>query len=568
MTRNPSSQPDATGVTATVVAPSQTTFAQLSGQAAIDCRVTSTTLLTCTVDQTAGGTPKVWTIPVTVSTTAQDGDTVSGGCVSLNGDTDCADAVDVDSPIFAVEQPLTLTTTVGFDPVVVAPGGTGTGAITLTYEGVTLTVPLTALPGGFTVTGAGTGCTVGTVAITCAGLPLTADETRRVTIDVAVATTATAGASWAPTNVRLVSDRDPENLITTTGTVASTTLASGSPQVTVAIGRPSVPNPAPGQTTVLPITLTNRGTGDADPYRLVLVVPDGTTHGTLPQNCAEGSSPRIVICQVPVAAGRTANVSLPLIVNADQTPGTELTGGIGDQACGGTGDLGLPAMTVSDPEVDLSIRYLNPEPRAVPGGTIRIGLPYTNNGNTSASGVTFAIDPPAGVTVVKAEILLDAAAAGFASAFLAGPDSSQMVEADCVPDPDGDSNAVLCTGPDAPVGGESQLWLTLKVAAGLAAGTRALDVTISTTSPEGVTVNNTATAQLTIAGSTTPDDSPSASPSPRPGAGGGGGLPKTGQNISGLLALSVLLMAAGVAARVAARKQPALRVLANRRDDE
>ena len=122
-------------------------------------------------------------------------------------------------------------------------------------------------------------------------------------------------------------------------------------------------------------------------------------------------------------------------------------------------------------------------------------LPYQNNGTQTASGVSFLIDPPQSVNLLKAEILLDASvsAAG-------GPQP-----ADCETATTGDENSVSCVGPDAAVGASSELSLSITVQA--RKGVHPVRVTISTTSAEGNAINNTVEALLTSAGAgDTPDD--------------------------------------------------------------
>jgi large repetitive protein len=553
---------DAVAQTATVVAPSQTTFgADLSGAALRDCSRAGDTLLTCTVNLVANGPAITWVLPLTVSATAADGSTLTGGCLSLNGDQDCADAIDVVDPNLAVGRPITTTGTIELNPATVTPGRTATATVVVSatsdYDAVTLTIPLP-VDDGLSVTAATStagDCTIGDTDITCAGFALTAGTPVTVTLTVA-ATTGTTDASWNPADVTLAADddADPGHALVAGGLLASTSAPDYA--VTVSPGPASVPSPAVGQTSVLPLTLTNGGPSDAAPYTATIVLPSGLSHGALPDGCAEGGTARIIECQVPLNAGDQTTISLPVVVDPGTAVGTRLTAcvdGDGDDACGG-GDTGLATLTVAASRVDLSIHYLNPKPRAVPGGRIQVGLPYVNRGNTSASGVTFTIDPPAGVTVVAAAILLDASASG-ASAETAAPSADQTVDAACTPDPHGDANAVICTGPDAPVGTTSQLWLTLAVAKGLATGTYPLAVTISTTSPEGDVVNNTATATLTVAGSSAPTPAPSHHPGGTGGGTGGAPLPKTGADVAGLVTLSVMLVAAGITARVAARRR-------------
>ena len=575
---------DATARTVTVVAPEGLSFGTPTGATGQVCTRNSATLITCTVALAAGGTPPTWVFPLTVSGAATDGQVIDGPCVVDGPARTCTASIQVSQ--FASQLPGRVT--VGFDAAIIRPGGSGAGTITLTaideFDGLTLSIPLSDLPPVFTITGVPEDCVLGVDAITCAGLALASTVPLGIPIAFSVSPSAGAGVSWTPSEVKLVSGADENDFVTAGGLLASTSEPEWS--VTVQVGPPSVPSPAAGQTTVLPITLTNEGPSDAAPYVLYFVMPTGTA-GALPDGCA-ATGGRTIRCELEtIGAGESTVVEIPLEVNTGLATGTVLGGGcvdnatgqgVVDGACEGSEDMLLDEMTVAAPDVDLTISILNPEPKATVGGTVRLALPYTNVGNTSASGVRFMIDPPAGVTVVKAEIVPDASGLSLA-AVQAVAAAADTVAATCVSDPSGDQNAVVCTGPDAPVGASSLLYLTLKVAKGAAAGVKPVTVTISTTDAEGVTVNNTATAILTIAAApatakptatatATSSVAPTATATaaPRPGNDSGSGwLPKTGQNIMGLVLLSFLLVMAGTAARVAARKQRPMAVSARDR---
>jgi hypothetical protein len=484
--------------------------------------------------------------------------------VSLNAGTSCGDAVDVEAPEFSVGRPLAETTTLAVTTATIAAGRSGTAKVTITptadNEALTLTVPLTARPAGFTVTGANpSSCVVNAAAIVCSDLTLTANQPLIVTIAVTVAGTVTAGTPWPVTGVTLVNDADSTDRITAAGRLVNTTATDA--DVTVTVGSPSVPKPAPGQTTILPVTIANAGPGDADDYTATIILPTGTNHGTLPAGCVEGGTARTITCTVSLAAEETAEIAIPIVVDSGASVGSTISGGCVDldglDGCG-PDDLAVPNLTVSAPVVDLTIEYANPEPTAKPGTPLLLKLPYSNNGSENASDVTFLIDPPAAVTLTRAAILLDASGLALAASAVATADAG-LTDATCEPAPDVDANAVRCTGPEAPIGTNSELWLYLAVAKGAKAGTYPVAVTISTTSPEGDTVNNTAVANLTIAAASGGTENPATGGNGSPGGNeaptGGGGLAKTGQDLSGLLLLSVLLVVGGVMTRVLSRNR-------------
>ena len=553
---------DATNVRVRVVAPSQTTFGALSGRVASDCSRSSTTLLDCRFNQAFDAADFTWIIPLLVSSTASADDPVAGGCVSTNDDADCDDSVDVQVPNFAVGRPLSDVASMEFTSVTVAPGADDTAQILLNstadLDNLTLTVPTANLPASFTVLDqeADTGtCALQSTGVVCTGIDMIAEVAVSVQLRVGVASSAPAAARWRGVGVTL-SDDDGSDPLTSSGLLVTTSTSDY--DVTVTPGTPS-PNPAaPGQKVNLPITLHNNGPGNATDYPTAIVLPVGTKHGSpLPAGCTEGANSRIVDCVRDITAGETITLSIPLVVNSDQVAGNVLTGGCIDEVgettfdyiCGGPGDQAIQSITVTAAKVDLKIRYLNPSPKAVRGGTIRLGLPYSNVGNETAAGVRFTIDPPDGVRVTAADILLDAAGAGNAA-----PDADETVSADCSSADDGDDNTVVCIGPDAAVGETSQLWLSLEISASAPRGSCPVTVEISTTSAEGNTVTNFATAMLAIAGAADDDPTPTPAPTtPNDNSNHGGHLPRTGQNLMSLIIFSVAIVLTGVTVRLVAR---------------
>ena len=558
-----------------IIAPSQSTFQPLSGEVADVCFRSSSTVLQCRFDQTAQQADRRWIIALLISGTAGADTPVTGGCVSANDDADCGDPDDDLIPSYALGEPLSEVVSVEYQRAVVAPGGSATPRLVFTsteeLTDLTLTIPLGNLPGDFTVTGAGPDngdCEVRAGdAVECTGMTFIDGDPFTVELTVTASASVDAGTRWRGVGVELSDEAGDEPLISS-GLLVSVTAADY--DVTVTTGALS-PNPAsPGQTVTLPVRLHNNGPSNAEPYVMVVVLPTGTTHGPLPAGCTGSGNGRIVSCEVTIEADAEESVDIPIVVDENRQDGDVLGGGcldnVGqdsfDYVCTGPDDEALPTITVSAPTADLRIRYLNPRPKAVRGGTIRLGLPYSNVGNDSAAGVRFTIDPPDGVRVTAADILLDATGA------VGEPGADETVTATCTAATDGDANTVVCIGPDQPTGDDSQLWMSLYIASGLKAGTYPVSVEISTTSPEGNTVDNFAVAQLTVtaAGVVTPEPTvtPTAYPTNppndngrHPGWGAGGdNLPKTGANVFSLLVFSILLIAVGVAVLLVARNRP------------
>ncbi len=522
---------DAPAVRATVAAPTATTFGTLSGQAATDCTPSSAALLTCTFDQPADGTTRRWVLPLTVATTAAEGDPVTDGCVTSGALTRCGGSATV-SGEFAALNPLASRVTLTATPATIRAGASGTATITLDpaadYEDLTLTVPLTDLPAGFRVTAASEGCAVSGTAVTCTGLTLTRGTPLAVTLDVTVASATT----W--TAAPIVLSASPDDRLTASATLV-TAGAAASP-VTVTLGDFTVLSPAPGQTTILPVRLTNPGTA-AEEYTLTLNAPGGTSPGaTLPAGC--DANDVTVTCTVTVPAGRTTILSIPFVVDRTARTGDTLTGGCAGEAT--VCDLALPSLTVTAPTADLTIRHANPAPMADRGTTVLLRLPYANTGRTGADNVRFTVDPPAGTIVSRAAVLLDATTTGSFAAAAAG-----TIDLSCAASAAGDADTVECRGPDAGTGTGSELWIYLAAAATAKPGTHPVTVTVTTTSPEGDLTDNTATARLTITGGATapPADADR-------NAGITDNLARTGRNVAGLILLATMLVAAGTALRL------------------
>ncbi|GAA0559921.1 hypothetical protein GCM10010172_48810 [Paractinoplanes ferrugineus] len=541
--------------TASVKAPANATFGPLTGATATACQVTTSTQVTCTYSLAAGGS-LTWTLPLTVSPAAKTGDKVANGCVTADGNTTCGGSQDVD----AGAVPLATHGKLVVAGSVVAPGDTGTAGVTMSatadYADLVLTVPLDDLPSGFTVRSAAIGsapCTVGESSVVCTGVALTAGTARNLRLSVSVDAAVPAAATWRVNGVVLARAADPTDRVTAAGTLIST--SAGTFTVSVAVGGLSVAAPTPGQTTLLPITVTDNGPGEADPYPVTIMIPDGTTPGTAPGNCVEGSTDRTVTCTVSLSAGESATIMLPLVIDTGLAAGTIITGGCVDQAlgtgtpafdytCGGATDVAIPDFTVGQLDVDLAVTY--------GGGTVPLAgssrpvvkIPYSNGGTTMAADVAFTIEPPVGVWITRAQVVLNSASQGSASSrgsaqgSARGPASGKavagkasMVDATCVATLTGKENDVTCEAPDAAANSGHELWLTLKVGSGVRNGTQGMTVTVTTTSDDGIATNNTVQVPLELAAQDTDTDTE---------------LPTTGTDVVHLAVMSTVLVALGV----------------------
>src|SRR4029453_16966213 len=155
-----------------------------------------------------------------------------------------------------------------------------------------------------------------------------------VTVDVDVDASVTSGTKWTLAGMTLVNEAETGDRLVGAGTLITTTETGYS--ISVTVGTPTVPRPAPGQTTVLPVTVTNAGPDDAGNYPATFLLPPGTAHGDLPSGCVEGGSARVVRCELNLGAGDSVPLAIPLLVGAGTTAGTTVSGGCFDADGDGT----------------------------------------------------------------------------------------------------------------------------------------------------------------------------------------------------------------------------------------
>jgi large repetitive protein len=275
-----------------------------------------------------------------------------------------------------------------------------------------------------------------------------------------------------------------------------------------------------------------------------------------------------VVCTVKLAAGASRTIQLPLVVSLDLKGGETLTGGCvdaalstapkPDSACGGDTDIALPDIPVARHKVNLAIEYGKPAVTLTPGTAVVIRVPYTNDGTETADNVTFTVRPPAGVVVQSAAILLDTASAESISAAA----TANTVAATCKPAGGSEAaNAVVCEAPDQAALAGSELWLTLDASNSTKSGTQAMRVTVSTSSADGNSTDNTVEVMLKLKAASSGnggDDGDNGNGGG--GNDGGGDLPRTGPQIFGALLTSLMLIIAGSLMLVTMRRPGAAAV--------
>ncbi|GAB2575612.1 hypothetical protein Aab01nite_14160 [Paractinoplanes abujensis] len=564
---------DAVRKTVTVTAPANTTFGPLTGTAAQDCVISGSTA-TCTYDLDANRS-RTYTVPLVVSSSVKNGDTLTGACTTADGTRTCGPDLTVSVDNTPANPSISRTGTLSLDSAVVAAGASGAATVrfsaTTAHTGLTLTVPLGSLPDTFTVRTAtvdGAACTVDASAITCTGVDLVAGQPKTLSIGVDVAATAAATAAWTATGITLADPKDADDKLTASGLLVSASRKSYS--VGVTFGSPSNTAPLPGQTTTLPITFTNAGPDDAAEYSTTIKLPANSTAGTLPAGCAAGTDVRTIVCTVTLKAGESRLIQVPIVVGGDLNGGETLTGGcidgvLGtdptpDGECGGDADVSIPEFTLGRYKVNLAVTYNEPAVTVGPDATgVVVRIPYTNEGTDTADNVQFTIVPPPGVVVRAAAIELEDTTVS--EGVVQAADEAQAIAAECVAaGGNAASNAVVCTAPDAAGLDGNSLLLTIDGSNSKKSGTQAMQVTISTTSADGNAQDNTVSVMLKLTAKAASGGTDGGNGDGGNGDGddgkkpGGGKLPTTGAQIAGTALVSLMLIVAGATLLLAMRE--------------
>ncbi|GIF23755.1 hypothetical protein BJ973_004366 [Actinoplanes tereljensis] len=363
---------DAVAAVFTVVAPGSASF----GTAPAGCTRPNATHLTCTLDLTVAAAPVTYSIPVIVDPAATPASTLTGGCVQLAGV--CATTI----PGIHVGTPLSLLLTTVTGPATITPGHSGTATVTLTSlvarTGVQVEIPKSALPAGFTVTGAsvpGGTCSVGPTTVTCSGFALAANTPKDVSLTVAVASSVTPPLVWTV----------PDMTVTSSGETAGAagTLAVAGPVSTglgATVDLPADGTIEPGGVLDLGLDLRNTGPSDAPAAVFTVVAPTGTSFGAAPAPCTATAA--LLTCTKSLVAGAsTGRFTVPLNVAANADPDTPIPATCvdlnGTPGCG-AGDVAVPAVTLKVPfaaRAVLSVTVADVTPGDSAVATVRVTAP-------------------------------------------------------------------------------------------------------------------------------------------------------------------------------------------------
>jgi hypothetical protein len=191
------------------------------------------------------------------------------------------------------------------------------------------------------------------------------------------------------------------------GSVGTPNVAAGAPDLIVAISQPN-PSPVAGQTSLIPVTVSNIGNGPSQTEITVSVnIPTGTTFGTFPTNnngwaCSTSATTAVCKNSAVIIAGANSIFSVPFISNVSQV-GTPLTilpasvSGGGDTSAGNNSSDQILTLNVTAPDITITIS--NPNPNPVAGQTSSIPVTVSNIGDGPSEGeITAIVAIPTGTT--------------------------------------------------------------------------------------------------------------------------------------------------------------------------
>ncbi len=304
-------------------------------------------------------------------------------------------------------------TTATSDPI--APGGSGNVTLTATNDGpddaantlisysppAGVTVDAANLPAACSMAPAGDGsviCDLGTVANGSSG---TIDVPVLVDSGAAPATTLTGGTTSAGFDGTDPDGSDGTNTLDTTALDVDLTVTVTDP-----------PPIVPGSSGIVTVEVENPGPNAAtEPTTVVYAPPTGTTidAANLPAGCvmtdpADGTT----TCTIDsIASGVTAELLIPIVVPAGETPGTIYSGGSATATNSAETDTSDNSATSSaeadDYPANLTTTVSDPGPLA-PGAAATVTVSTQNDGPFDATNTTVVYTPPTGVTVDMAAL--------------------------------------------------------------------------------------------------------------------------------------------------------------------
>jgi uncharacterized repeat protein (TIGR01451 family) len=294
---------DAAGVAVRVLAPADATF---GGPLDPSCVAVGDARLDCTLLAAAGAAPLDLVLPVRIPAAAVPGSTITGGCVDISADGVC------DEVLPAIHVTPALLRSVTADTATITPGSSATVTLRVdtTAAAPTVTIPLTDLPAGMTVTPPGSCATVHDQ-ISCVGTT--------IALDTAVADDASP-ASWSPAVTVADAGRSAQAV------VAVARIGAARIGTTVGVTGPAAATIRPGGTGTFTVTVANAGPSRAVGWSYSVVAPSGITLAPAASCTPQGDGARLD-CTADIAPGARVRIPLAFTVSPAAGPANPITGG-------------------------------------------------------------------------------------------------------------------------------------------------------------------------------------------------------------------------------------------------
>ncbi|GAA1029662.1 Ig-like domain-containing protein [Virgisporangium ochraceum] len=415
---------DAVAFPIQIVAPVNTVIGDRTNTPLATCILSAPGRLVCPRD-IAFGDPLQLVVPLIASVTADPSLPLTSGCVDV-GDHDLnCDPEDKKMPDIVMTPRFVDVVSVNTQPVTIAPGDSGSTTVVVNasreVDDIVVTIPLSSLPAGFTVTGVtpvGAGddadCEIDVPnnVIRCTGITVGGTGQASISISVAVDVAADVAPTtqWTSTSITVAESPLPG---------ADTLQAGGSLvqagardfDLDVSVDAPAADTVLPGGSTSLTVTIDNEGPSNALNAPVNVFAPVGTTFGDIAgidptgDVCTRVSSTQLACLITLAAADPPLELPIPLGVSASANAAAPLTGGCVDVdanlVCGAAPDVAVPAIDLDTPigqVISITTLPTTVAPGA-PAGTATVRLTSTQ----VRSGLTVEIPLdglPSGFTVV------------------------------------------------------------------------------------------------------------------------------------------------------------------------
>jgi len=486
-----------TNATFTEVVPTSTTFASISAPAGWICTtpaVGATGTVTCTDASLASGASANIIVVVnvassiaattitatsTVSSSTSDPNSANNSTTTATPVTTICDLAVTDS---GTPSPVTAGNNITYTQVVTSSGPSNCSGATFTeaIPANTTFVSLTPVPAGWTCTTTGSiSCTDASFAPgTTSSFPVVVKVTAGTAVGTIITDTVTVGSTTHDSN-------SANNTATSSIGVTNTTDAD------LSVTNSASPNPVTaGSNVTYTQTVTNAGPASASTVTFTDPLPTNTTAVSLTGPAGWTCSTVTLTCTIgTLAANATANFTFVVTVNASTASGTTITQ-TDSVASSVTGDPNSSNNSAAvsvyvSPSAALSITNANSPIPVQAGNNITYTQVVTNAGPSTATNVTFRESTPPDTTFVQ----LTPLPSGWS----------------CITPAVGSAGTITCTDASfAP--GTASFPVVLKVTPGTAHGTTITDIaTVSSSTPDPNSANNSASATDVVALSTDAD---------------------------------------------------------------